>query len=267
MISHFWPPRANPAPFWGTCGVCEGTFKIAGGVTSKHGFTRPGVGYLIGACFGQEKRPWETSPESAEQFVRQVLYPELVKAEKTLARYEAGEVHSLDRAIEQTLLQRRHKEAVQFETLTPEHKDWERVFKTCQHMASNRVRDIKRDISHYEKRLSTWAPKPLHPVDPSHPTSKKDKVFKVVEKFKAVEEDAGPDLSKPVMQYAPGDDPWTAGASTRMVPVPGRFWTKYVKRKIPYYDAVDATSGRKVATGKTREEAIAGALRKGHRPA
>ncbi len=45
----------------------------------------------------------------------------------------------------------------------------------------------------------------------------------------------------------------------------GRYHTKVVKKKLPYYDAVDATSGRKVATGATREEAEAGAVRKGYR--
>lgn len=265
MISHFWP-RANPASFWGTCGVCEGTFKVAGGTTSKHGFSRPGVGYLIGACFGQEMAPWETSPESAERFVRQVLVPEQAKAARTLAQYDEGKVQSLERQIEQTFMQRRHKEPVQSETITPEHKDWDRYFASRRHLAATQLKHITADIAHYEKKLSTWAPKPLHPVDPANPTSRKEKVFKIVEKFKTVEEEAGPDLARPIMEYAPGDGPWTPSkeADARAINT-GRFWTKYVKRKIPYYDAVDATSGRKVATGKTQEEAVAGAVRKGYR--
>ncbi len=260
--------RLNPAAqFWGTCGVCEGMFKVKNRVTSLHGFERPGTGYIFGKCYGQGMVAWELSPESAEEFLTKVLIPLHAEAATGLEMFDAGKITWIKRELPQTFMQRRHKEPPQYETITPEHRDWDRAFAGERWRAESKLAQIAGDIKHYKKKLAAWEYRPLQSVSAEVPSSKKsgERIFRVVEAFKTVEEDGGPDLSSPIMTYGPGDDMHTPGYRDRMVPT-GRFWSKSIKRKVPYYNAVDATTGRKIATGKaTPQEAEAAGLKAKYR--
>lgn len=274
-IGHFWP-RANPAvsPFWGTCAVCFGSFKVTeDGRTSKHGFQRPGWGYTVGACFGQHKVAWEISPDVAIDFVKRVLRPALDDAKRLVNQFEDNQIVSIREPIAQTFKQRRNKEPVQYEEITPADPRWSRVWESHQRTAEANVRQIDSDFRFYEEKISRWQPGTLQPVDPSHPTSKgpkSDKVYKIVEKFRSIEVEIGqePILMPPDGKGWGGYGEEDLKAYLKRCTVPtGRFTTKYGRRKVPYYDAVDATSGRKVGTGETREIAESMAQQKGYRPA
>lgn len=81
----------------GTCGVCHGNYKRNGiGQLVKHGYQRPGHGYLVGECFGVDYQPWEISKDSVVEFVRLVLRPHLERAESNVFQVENDMLDSYD---------------------------------------------------------------------------------------------------------------------------------------------------------------------------
>lgn len=52
----------------GRCGVCEGDYKLLHGELVHHGYRRPGVGYIVGDCFGVGYAPYERSTAACEMY-------------------------------------------------------------------------------------------------------------------------------------------------------------------------------------------------------
>jgi hypothetical protein len=70
----------------GTCGICSKRFKIrpdAGDVLVNHGYERPGIGYLLGQCFGVGYQPYELSRTACVEFRTAMT---TLQAERTLLR-------------------------------------------------------------------------------------------------------------------------------------------------------------------------------------
>lgn len=86
---------SKSAKLEGTCGVCEGSFKVRGTSVVLHGYNRPGEGYIVGRCFGEGRDAWEVSSAPAEQFLAQVLVPNLARVEERLADFDGGRVTTL----------------------------------------------------------------------------------------------------------------------------------------------------------------------------
>lgn len=53
----------------GTCQICAGTQKIVRGKISLHGYQRPGIGFIIGNCFGAQQLPFEQSCDRLREWV------------------------------------------------------------------------------------------------------------------------------------------------------------------------------------------------------
>jgi hypothetical protein len=69
----------------GLCAVCEGRVKVQSNRLVHHGYRRPGVGYIIGDCFGVGREPHELSDTCARVYLDEVVGPYL---EKSLRRFE-----------------------------------------------------------------------------------------------------------------------------------------------------------------------------------
>lgn len=54
--------------YLGTC-ICGGKWKVRGKKLVHHGYTRPGIGYIEGDCFGVGYQPLELSPTLAEAWL------------------------------------------------------------------------------------------------------------------------------------------------------------------------------------------------------
>lgn len=91
------PTRDNT----GTCPVCFRVQKLTPGSlhgTDRsrpgmvlHGYQRPGLGYVVGNCFGQGWPPWELSSEGTVAWVGR-LHDQLHSIEVSIANLEAGKV-------------------------------------------------------------------------------------------------------------------------------------------------------------------------------
>lgn len=54
------------------CQICAGSWAYEKGLTSMHGYTRPGCGWLIGGCMGAEQLPFHLSCKVLVQYLNVV---------------------------------------------------------------------------------------------------------------------------------------------------------------------------------------------------
>src|SRR5262245_56903099 len=85
---------ATTTRFVGTCPVCEGRIKVGSGNLVHHGYQRPGYGHILGDCFAVGCLPHETSPDTAKQYLAEVILPRLTTQIATKARVETAKVLS-----------------------------------------------------------------------------------------------------------------------------------------------------------------------------
>lgn len=80
----------------GTCQCCFNVQKLPNGKgkLSLHGYTRPGHGYIVGACMGQKELPFEKSCEVTKR-MRSMVKDMMVKAEERKGRLERNEVEEI----------------------------------------------------------------------------------------------------------------------------------------------------------------------------
>lgn len=86
----------DPAASTGTCQACfrEG-LKMPKGNISKHGYKRPGLGYIIGACIGSHEAPYESTngaPNSCEvtKRMRDIVKEYEIQQREELVRLQAN---------------------------------------------------------------------------------------------------------------------------------------------------------------------------------
>jgi hypothetical protein len=87
---------ANPS---GTCQCCFGHYKVVRGITSLHGYERPGNGYIVGACNGQQALPYQQSCELTKVMLQSVKNFEAARSAR-LAALESGAVTEFIHSIE-----------------------------------------------------------------------------------------------------------------------------------------------------------------------
>lgn len=86
----------------GTCQCCFHNQKVSKGggkLMSLHGYQRPGIGYILGECQGQEQQPYEVSCEKTKEFKAEVERMRTGQ-QKRLDQLNANEVLGLITKIE-----------------------------------------------------------------------------------------------------------------------------------------------------------------------
>lgn len=83
---------ATTTRYVGTCPVCEGRIKVRGGTLVHHGYQRPGYGHIVGDCFGVNRLPHETSPETAKAYRDEAIVPRIAACVRETARVETATV-------------------------------------------------------------------------------------------------------------------------------------------------------------------------------
>jgi len=71
--------------FIGWCPVCQRDIKVRDNLLVHHGYERPGVGHIIGDCFGVGRTPHEISDETAKAWLKQVVQARLKTLRNTYA--------------------------------------------------------------------------------------------------------------------------------------------------------------------------------------
>lgn len=79
------------------CQICEGGWVITDGITSLHGYTRPGHGWLVGECMGAKQLPFSKSCALLASYRRQVVnYKSSVTMQ--IADLKADKVNAITRS-------------------------------------------------------------------------------------------------------------------------------------------------------------------------
>lgn len=147
----------------GFCPICEGDFKLVDATKLvHHGFTRPGVGYIIGDCLAVHRMPYELSDEVCHEY-KAMLLNRLASENKFLARLERGEITSF-------LVERRkpdggYREMITVEIATPCGYDFMRELDSKIQDTKWSIKGLKREIERMDKWIAAWALKPIRTFD------------------------------------------------------------------------------------------------------
>lgn len=153
----------------GFCPVCERRIKLADGRLVHHGYERPGTGYIVGDCYGVKKPPHETSPETAQGFLDDIILPQLIATERRLAYYrndpptlpfhkqdERGRWLYAENGM--PVLEDRRREDV------PDY-DWKYRLRIIIANTENRLRGLEQEADRLRGLIDTWKREPLETVE------------------------------------------------------------------------------------------------------
>jgi len=146
----------------GTCGICEGVYCTRNGAVVMHGFQRPGLGYLLGSCWGQRQTAWELSPEPAREYLETSLRPYQAVLVKVVAEHRDGKITRIERA-------RRHGAPEVYTAEDADQARWKRAQATELARLEGLLRHVTDHVRRLEKRLVEWKPAPLRPLGPAAP--------------------------------------------------------------------------------------------------
>ena len=141
----------------GICPVCFGDFVVHNNGMVHHGFTRPGVGYIIGDCFGvTDYPPFEISCAGTSAYLAGVLKPVLE------SRYTAlRELDTWERiAVQDGWTGHGRARIAKKKWIARGEAGFDRAVENKKYELEREIKSLIRDIAEYEKKIIEWAPQP-----------------------------------------------------------------------------------------------------------
>lgn len=146
----------------GTCSCCFGTFKLTP-KTKKgrdksmpgivlHGYQRPGVGYILGDCFGMEWPPFELSAEGTEEYIEYL---------KGLLRQIRERIARLERRDQTEMLDPGSRSLAPVKKEDVDPVKWKRWQDDLISKANGQETMMLYALKTCEKNLAGWKPQPL----------------------------------------------------------------------------------------------------------
>ena len=140
----------------GTCPACFRNIKLdvhsRAGRMVLHGYQRPGIGYVIGNCFGVGHHPYETSREGVDAYIERILQPELKKSTERLRQLKAGEVNEFVEPATRHSPEKR---------IGRDHPEFDKRLERAIAGAESRVRAVKHDVAVYMWLSKHWEEREL----------------------------------------------------------------------------------------------------------
>jgi hypothetical protein len=134
----------------GTCAICDSSQVVRNGVMVAHGYRRPGVGYLIGECFGVGRKPYEVSNAACVEYI-----PHLVNAkeqfETRLANMTAGKIASFVEK-KRNYRTNRDEEIV----INRGDKRFDEILKSHIANVSQQIKYVTADIATMQAKVTNW---------------------------------------------------------------------------------------------------------------
>lgn len=147
----------------GSCQICERTCKLPKGMTSLHGYKRPGCGWINGSCPGAYELPYEQSCDKLKWYLAEILLARRTHLTEQLAQLTDGSM------MEITIV--RHKRGTRNETEVVTYRRGELVTNEwgCQvdefawavrgrisNIESELRYSLAREIERVTKRIAAW---------------------------------------------------------------------------------------------------------------
>ncbi len=150
----------------GTCPVCFRVQKLEPNDTLvKHGYTRPGDGYIHGNCYGVGLKPLEVSAEGTQEYWSEVMEPSALASEAAWARFQVSPPTTLVITKTEGYGKNRVETKVTVDATTCEAWDTERQWpgtefnKALENLARRLERDAKDDrrlADAYKAVVANW---------------------------------------------------------------------------------------------------------------
>jgi hypothetical protein len=146
----------------GTCPICEGTYKVRGGVMVHHGFKRPGDGMIHGDCFAVGAPPYEVSCEITKVYRAQIESHRANVAE-VLSGYQARTVTRFSVSRLGCGWPTRIVET-DYALGVTELYAWDYAFDHQTRELASRVRMLDSEIARLTQLVDTWEPRDIRTV-------------------------------------------------------------------------------------------------------
>lgn len=165
--------------YLGWCPVCERDIKVRDNALVHHGYQRPGVGYIIGDCFGVGYEPYEISATCCEEYLSKLVLgrvkmyadnlrvlespegPEYLYFEK----YDFERRQPVRDRLGPVTVQMTRAQAADMASKLPYYEarrySWEDVLRATIHQTRSMLNDWEREQRRIEQLIATWRPQPL----------------------------------------------------------------------------------------------------------
>lgn len=144
----------------GWCPVCQRQIKVQDGLLVHHGYKRPGIGAIVGDCFGVNMPPHELSATTAQSYLNEVIEPGIRATERALVYLgPPGEPEWLQ--FEQFDREKRQYVPVKKYRSEVSDYDWEQRLRLVRMQEANRLEYLQGEARRLENLVATWQPHPL----------------------------------------------------------------------------------------------------------
>lgn len=154
------------------CQICVGAWIIKNGLTSLHGYTRPGCGWLVGECMGARELPYSKSCEVLHKYAAMI---ESYRADLVSTRDEWTSGQIAETLVEGTVRDENgfripvaggyKKEMIRVTNKTTREefrrlgffdRDWNKTVAIAVAKLDGQIRQVEAEIERVAKRLADW---------------------------------------------------------------------------------------------------------------
>lgn len=179
----------------GACQACLRDFVLHGEEIVLHGYTRPGVGYIIGHCPGTRVAPFELSCEFTKTWRETLITQTLPEMQALLASYVADTAtrytashydHKLYKYVNTVVIKGSTTNPAPWDKKEP---DWDALRRSAICNTENEIRYLNMEIEWLGKRIASWvySPEKLRVGYPREPLSREGQAAAAERKAKREE--------------------------------------------------------------------------------
>lgn len=141
----------------GHCAICGREQATKHNKMVRHGYQRPGYGYLVGMCFGAYKDAYEISPDACKQYIPE-LEGYIRTSQKRLADIESGKVVPT--------YQHRDTFSGTVTEIGPDHRRYSSMLDGELRREATNIKYATQDIERMKKQIANWKPGKLRTIGP-----------------------------------------------------------------------------------------------------
>jgi hypothetical protein len=161
----------------GECQICEGDFKVRGGLMVHHGYKRPGWGYIVGDCPGVDEPPYEVSCDAIKRY-RETVLESLDNANRRHDELEAGTAKitaykRADYAWSKWGLDIPQRTKHDTKVIEPGDPDYDRLRKLAISKEIRAIEWLVHEVERATKRIDNWVKKPIRTIEEYEDEQKK----------------------------------------------------------------------------------------------
>ena len=146
----------------GFCAVCESSFRVRKDALVHHGYTRPGIGFIVGDCMGVGLRPYELGTDGPEAYKTKLQAALKSVAERlTLVKQDAVDTYEVIERVRTGWGASENK----VRAIRRGDEDFKRARESELAQLPRRVADLKIESARMDGWIKKWELRPLRSFD------------------------------------------------------------------------------------------------------